>query len=367
MWRRVPLVPILFGIFGAWALLVVIGFTAPHVYSFPVVGAAAAAGGLIAVLVHAVASQRPSSRLTTTGSVRRGCVYAAVGYVFFATIAAIAGLMTKTTLVIRGAGPALLSFVAFGGLGVVGGIALLRYRSAEAERQQLEVARDLQQRLLPPPQLEFDRYRVTARNVPAIYVAGDFYDFIRLSGDRLLIVLADVAGKGVAAGLIVASTKAVIPLLAAEEKPVEQIAAELSDRLTSQLSRREFVAAILAIYDPASGKLSLSNAGLPDPLLVRSGSSTPVTLPGARYPLGIRSGIGYEAVEIDLSAGDRVVFFTDGLAEAAMGGEPLGYDRLQREIERARGDLDALFGALGKLVRGIPDDDWTAVLLERLG
>src|SRR5204862_7403786 len=119
---------------------------------------------------------------------------------------------------------------------------------------------------LPPPRLDMTCCRVVARNVPAAYVAGDFYDFVPLGDERLLIVISDVAGKGVAAGLISASVKAMIPLLAPTVVGVDRLLSAINERLIPQLARREFVAMLVALFDGATGELTIANAGMPDPI-----------------------------------------------------------------------------------------------------
>src|SRR5438128_1051667 len=89
------------------------------------------------------------------------------------------------------------------------GLELLRHR-------ELEMAREIQVRLLPAPRFEGAGFAVTARNLPASFVAGDFYDFVANDDGTVTIVVADVAGKGMGASLIMASVKAVLPFVARE-------------------------------------------------------------------------------------------------------------------------------------------------------
>jgi len=234
MWRRIPILPMLFGACAALSLMTLVSFREP-------------------LLEH----WRP-----------------------YATVA---------------------SLIGFVGLGLLGGMMLARSGRSETDdqaptleaqaeafaREQLELARDLQQRLLPPSVFETDRYRVTARNVPAEYVAGDFYDFVPLGDNRLLLVLADVSEKGVKAGLITAAVKSIVPLLAVEQSNPAPLLGRLNERLADQLPQREFVAIALAIYDAERGSFTIANAGLPDPLIVASMQS--IAVAGPRYPIG-RSG-----------------------------------------------------------------------------
>jgi hypothetical protein len=143
-------------------------------------------------------------------------------------------------------------------------------------------------------------------------VAGDFYDVFRLSDGSLGLVVADVSGKGMGAALIMASVKAVLPLLA-EGRSVRQTLAELNRKLSGELAPREFVALAHARYTPATGRFELANAGLPDPYRLRAGEEPePLEVPGPRLPLGARASVAYESLEITLASGDRVLMLTDG-------------------------------------------------------
>lgn len=379
MWRRVPLVPMLFGVFAGWSLLAMLASrdrSLSDLRVYIVTGAFAAAFALLAHLILA----RPIRSRSTTGWIARGCGYAWLGMGFMAVVAAVPAIITGRGVSIYGFAPAIMTLTAFCGLGILCGLMLARFRRAEAERQaaaleaqaaafateQLALARDLQQRLLPPPLYETERFRITARNTAASYVAGDFYDFIPLTGGGVLVVIADVAGKGVAAGLIMATVKAVLPLLAAENADPGSMLRRVNARLAARASRRDFVALIVAAYEPQSGSLSVANAGLPDPLVLdAAGETRAVVVTGPRYPAGIRAPLAYEVATVTLGRGDRALFFTDGLPEASVGDEQLGYDRLTLEMQRSRGDLTSLFDSLERYGAG-HDDDWTAVALERV-
>src|SRR4051812_34675235 len=139
-----------------------------------------------------------------------------------------------------------------------------RLKAIEFAEKELVIAREMQQRLLPPPVIEQDDFRITARTQAAHIVGGDFYDVIRLADGSLGVVIADVSGKGIGASLLMASCKAMIPLLSANGGVGDVIRA-LNERLCEQLGKREFVAMIFVRFDPASGELEIVNAGTPDP------------------------------------------------------------------------------------------------------
>jgi len=186
-------------------------------------------------------------------------------------------------------------------------------------------------------------------------------------GDRsLCVVVGDVAGKGVGASLIMASVKAVLPLMVTG-RTVETIMNELNDKLYQELARREFVALALARIDLQSGEVQLANAGLPDPCIVRSGVEVePMEVPGQRLPLGARPGTRYEALSFQLAPSERLLLYTDGLPEARHKGMELGYDGFHRLIAKSSDTpsswLDEILTALEDRVA--EEDDRTLLALE---
>jgi hypothetical protein len=247
-----------------------------------------------------------------------------------------------------------------------------RLKEAEFAERELHLARRLQSRLLPPPEIEGEGYRIAARNLPARVVAGDFYDVFPLAGGALGVVVADVAGKGMAASLIMASVKAMLPFVAAERTPEETLR-ELNRRLAAELSPREFVALAYVRFDPDAGTFALANAGLPDPyLLPMSGTARPIDVPGPRLPLGVRREVEYQSLELALAPGERLLLLTDGLAEAPTAeGEPLGYTALAELLDGASspspsGWLDGLLERVRAATSPGLEDDWTALVLERV-
>jgi serine phosphatase RsbU (regulator of sigma subunit) len=245
-----------------------------------------------------------------------------------------------------------------------------RLKEAEFAEKELALARSIQERLLPATELEGDGYRVAVRNVPAQYVAGDFYDIFSLPDGGLGLVVADVAGKGIGSSLIMASVKAVLPLLAAE-RTVEATLKALNGKLFEELERRQFVALCYARFEPGNGELVLGNAGIPDPYLLRPGEApSALSVPGPRLPLGLRSEQDYCTLRVALRPADRLLILTDGLPEARTAAdEPLGYEALTALFPPSSATpgawLDDLLRNLRHTATGEIDDDRTALLLER--
>jgi len=234
-----------------------------------------------------------------------------------------------------------------------------RLKEHEFAEKELQIAREMQQRLLPPPLIERDGFRVTARTQAAHIVGGDFYDVLRIGDDQSAIIAADVSGKGIAASLIMASCKAMIPFLAASGGAAE-VMRELNARLCEQLQRREFVAMVLVRFDSATGTAEIVNAGMPNPLL----AGRPVVCTGERLPLGAMRSARYESTTIAIAPGERLLLFSDGLSEATVDGAPIGDERVETIAARAA-SVDALIDE----VRAIPglqiEDDVTVVELLR--
>jgi len=247
---------------------------------------------------------------------------------------------------------------------------IARLKEAEYAEKELELARAIQQRLLPPATLDGPGFAVAARCIPARHVGGDFYDVFHMEDGRLGLAVADVAGKGIGAALIMATAKAVVPLLATSADPAATLAA-LNAKLKKELGPREFVALAFAVFDAATGELRLSNAGLPDPYLLRSGESPrALSCPGPRIPLGLRGEVPRETLRVDLAPSDRVVFFSDGLPEAPRpSGEPLGYGALEGLLDLPEvppGEaVELLLSRVAAAAGASPEDDATVLLLER--
>lgn len=241
--------------------------------------------------------------------------------------------------------------------------AIERLKEHEFAEKELEIARAMQQRLLPPQLIEHNGFRITAQTHAAHMVGGDFYDVVRLADGGMAILVADVSGKGIVASLIMASCKAMIPFLAVSGGAAE-IAGAINESLCSSLERRQFVAMVVARYDRASGTLDIVNAGMPDPLLIDKGSVTTLGFAGERLPLGAKRGVRYDSTRIDLQRGQRLVFFSDGLPEASAGDGPLGYEKTEM-LARDAATVDELLNALKSMADLRVEDDITVLMLER--
>ncbi|MDH3745567.1 MAG: SpoIIE family protein phosphatase [Acidobacteriota bacterium] len=259
---------------------------------------------------------------------------------------------------------------------LVESLQLERLVAQELGRRELEMARDVQRRLLPPSEVAGPGWEVVARCLPARVVAGDFYDVLRQADGSVDVVVADVAGKGFAASLIMASVKAMLPYIGAagahgSDSGVAELLVRLNQRLVLELGRGEFVALTVARYHPVDRRLELANAGAPDPYLMVPGRpADALSVPGPRLPLGVREEVAYASRTVTLGAEDRLLLLTDGLPEARDAtGEPLGYGALETMLsdEPPTGSssswLAGLFDRVQQRSGRTPEDDWTAAML----
>ncbi len=244
-------------------------------------------------------------------------------------------------------------------------------REQELSLRELELARDIQRRLLPPARVDGERFTVASRSFPARFVAGDFYDVLRAADGSVSVIVADVAGKGFGASLIMASVKAMAPFVA-DGRGVAETLCELNRRLCGELGRGQFVAAAVARLSPAARVVELANAGMPDPFAVSPGRPVEtLEVPGPRLPLGIRPDVPYASLTRRCEAGDRLLLFSDGIPEARLpSGSPLGYDALAAilgstpDVPDAEQWLEGVLDEVQRATGATLEDDWTAVVVE---
>ncbi|MCP4663232.1 MAG: SpoIIE family protein phosphatase [bacterium] len=238
----------------------------------------------------------------------------------------------------------------------------------EVLENELSIARELQQSLLPDELEGDERLSFATYFAPSAAIGGDYYDLLPMAGDRLAVVVADVSGHGLSAGLRMAMVKSALQLLCEQECRPEEILLRLH-RLQldgSGGNRRGFVTATLSLIDSASGELVVTNAGHPPTYLLRGGQVIEITLPSS--PLGgLGSDFGQQSFQLEPN--DVVVWLSDGLIEAVDAHqEPFGYERILTSLERLAPDAtsvrDHLLAAIDQHTGGgPPDDDRTLVVM----
>jgi sigma-B regulation protein RsbU (phosphoserine phosphatase) len=196
-------------------------------------------------------------------------------------------------------------------------------------KRDLEIAREIQSWLMPSKAPSVPGVDIAFATRPANTVAGDYYDaFFRPNG-RLLLVVADVAGKSVPAALLTATLQASLRTLAALPEPLTELACRVNRYWCDQsLNGRRFTTAFLAELEPEGGGLTYVNAGHNWPVLRRA-SGAIERLEAGGLPLGIRAASEYQSGLTTLARGDLLLIFTDGLVEAENAqGREYGEERL---------------------------------------
>jgi serine phosphatase RsbU (regulator of sigma subunit) len=201
-------------------------------------------------------------------------------------------------------------------------------RQRERIEQELRVAGIIQQTLLPRQVPALDGWQIVAHWQPASSVGGDFYDFLPLTGGRLLFIIGDVSDKGVPAALVMASTRTILRAAAERLATPGDILRRANDVLYPDMPSKMHVTCLCAVLEPQTGRLRYANAGHCS-AQQRTGGGV-VDLRARGMPLGLMPGMEYEEEETVLAHGDSVLLYSDGLVEAhSPAGEMFGMARLQ--------------------------------------
>jgi sigma-B regulation protein RsbU (phosphoserine phosphatase) len=246
---------------------------------------------------------------------------------------------------------------------------LFRQERLEKERMasELQEARQIQLGLFPADAPETPGFAIEAQCIPCYEVGGDWFDFLRLDDGRLGIILADVSGKGLAAALLMSSTRSILRLLAEDGLPPRELLRRINRTLLKDLPIARFVTMIYAVLDASNRRLVFANAGHPYPLLVDSAGGRFLRT-DAGFPLGLRDG-SFAEREVELPPGSRLVLYSDGLPEATSGAEEeYGTDRIRRHLDAPGATVESLLDDVRTFVSGAPpSDDQTVVLIRATG
>lgn len=253
------------------------------------------------------------------------------------------------------------------------------FHAQEVERQKMErelaVAASIQQRILPASLPRIDGYDLHGVNIPTKHVGGDYYDCIPLRDGRYMLVMADVAGKGVPAALLVSSFHASLSAFLETSVSLVELVQRLNTVIYRASTEERYITAVVAIVDPATGEMESTNAGhTPMYLLRHSGAFE--ELGNGGLAMGMMDlELPYETDRVVLDRGDRLLLFTDGVTEAMNAAGAL-YDEggslrafmAQTRPERSELFIQALLDDIRRFVGPAPQaDDITAMYLMRSG
>lgn len=267
-------------------------------------------------------------------------------------------------------------------LTVIANVAALRIERErlavlEEERRILEIelerAAEIQRQILPGRAPSVAGLELAGYNAPCQTVGGDYYDFLERPDGRVLMVVGDVAGKGMSAALLMVNLQARMQMLAEHHTGPAETVSHLNRAMHLVCPDNRFVTLFLCQIDPGSGECAYCNAGHNPPLLMEAAGSAQ-WLEGGGPVLGIFPGVTYEQRVLRLKPGDLIVVYSDGVTETRnAAGEEFGEERLI-EVVRANRRLSAeelletVNRSLEEFAGGTaPPDDLTLVLARWTG
>jgi sigma-B regulation protein RsbU (phosphoserine phosphatase) len=251
-------------------------------------------------------------------------------------------------------------------------LAELTLRQRDELAEEIQLAAEVQQNILPRSIPTVAGVEFAARMYPAKIVAGDYYGFLELADGQIGLVIADVSGKGVAAGLLMPCIEVALRMDAPRFPRTNDLLENFNDVVHQLTSGDRFISLFYGKLRPGTRSLEYTNAGHNPPLVIR-GCQDPIPLDKGGPVLGVVPGSRYDTEQIDLRTGDVLVLFTDGVVEAQNpAGEEYSAKRLSgivsSHLQRSAGELIETIRASVVEFRGTPAlaDDLTLVVLKIL-
>jgi phosphoserine phosphatase RsbU/P len=231
---------------------------------------------------------------------------------------------------------------------------------ARRAEQELEIAAQIQRRLISPKIPAVDYAEIYGRSVPCHQTGGDFYEVVR-AGDSVTVVVADVSGKGISAALLASVLQGLVVSQLIRGVPLDEVAATAHAFLCEREIGEKYATMALARIH-ANGDLEITNCGHVPPVLVHGGTSRKIE--EGCLPVGLVGDAEFTVSRERLEPGDRLFVITDGITEAQnAAGDYYGFERLH---QAALNGLDALFASVNAFRGCAPqDDDCTAIEIRR--
>ena len=251
--------------------------------------------------------------------------------------------------------------------------ARLHRQALEAERlaRELELAADIQRRILPKHVPSVDGYDVVGWNRPARQVGGDYYDLRLLDDRELLLVLGDVSGKGMPAALLVSTLHSSLRMTVERNEFASPVLESVNRHIHESSASNKFITLIIALLDPETGDLRYINAGHNSCVVIGTDGSVREMV-SSGLPIGLMPVASYQVGSVELSPGDLVCLYSDGITECAnREDEEYELERLTELLLEHRHDpLEDLLALIDRTMidfaEGLPQgDDQTVVLLRR--
>jgi serine phosphatase RsbU (regulator of sigma subunit) len=237
--------------------------------------------------------------------------------------------------------------------------------------QDVELAAQVQRLFLPMHPPSIPGLEIAGLMQPARGVSGDYYDYIPVDEHRIQVVIADVAGKGVPAALLMSATAAAVQLEAREKRDMLEVVNRLNSSLHSLSDSNRYVTLLLADIDARSRSLRYVNCGHNPALLFQAKTQDVASMNSSCFPIGMFDSEACAISLADLNAGDILVLYTDGVTEAENSlGEEFGMERLSTLIRRshtlsADGLMNHIRESVTDFSRGVGfNDDFTILVVK---
>jgi sigma-B regulation protein RsbU (phosphoserine phosphatase) len=206
------------------------------------------------------------------------------------------------------------------------------------EKKQIErelgIAAEIQKKLVPRKLPQFANTDLAVHSLPARGVSGDYFDVFRLDPKKLIILVGDVAGKGIPAALVMVMIHSIFHLIASPKRDIAAMLTWINRGLIGQVDIDRYATMSIMSYDETTRSIQYANAAHHPLLIYRTGSKTMEQVDTEGLPIGIDRGSAYRMKSISLSAGDIAVLYTDGITEAMNPeGEQYSLERLTQVLQ----------------------------------
>jgi serine phosphatase RsbU (regulator of sigma subunit) len=240
--------------------------------------------------------------------------------------------------------------------------------------QDLASARAIQRSLLPSSVQALAGYKTAFRSISSYEVGGDYLDLLRAPSGEQIMIVADVAGKGLTSAMIASSFRAAFRAMIMAGVPLVEVAQQLNALCYAEgpEARNRYVTAVFFRLDPEANLLEVLNAGHNPALLWTTSAHGPALLGASGTPIGVQPSTQYASEKYELEEGARLLAYTDGLTEVFRGDEEFGLDRLIDTFRAGPLDAEAALDHIWTTLEAFttePEqrDDMTALVLLRNG
>lgn len=209
-------------------------------------------------------------------------------------------------------------------------------REKEKIKKEFLVAREVQFNLLPKTTLDHQHMDIATYFEPATEVGGDYYDFLEIDEDNVGVVIGDVSGHGMSAGLMMAITKSCLHTQMAYQSNLAKLMASMNGILYDLSEKRSMVTLFFAHLDFVNSNIYYANAGHPFTYLINGEDKSFQSLESVSYPLAVKKELKFKTRKASFTAGDYLLFYSDGIVEALdENGNVFGFERIEEILSTA--------------------------------